>query len=74
MSSLSLFHYIVVPISLDYDLPLTITEYLVDNGLYGCEGKEFLVFVVLHKNLQNPDSENTQNLQPEYLLWQENFN
>jgi hypothetical protein len=36
-----------------------ITEYLLCNVLFGCEGREFLVFTALHKNLQNADCENT---------------
>jgi hypothetical protein len=36
-----------------------ITEYLLCNILFGCEGKEFLVFAALYKNLQNADCENT---------------
>jgi hypothetical protein len=36
-----------------------ITEYLLCNVLFGCEGKEFLVFTALYKNLQNADCENT---------------
>jgi hypothetical protein len=36
-----------------------ITEYLLYNVLFGCEGKEFLVFTALHKNLQHADCENT---------------
>jgi len=47
MTTLSVFEYVLVPISLDYDLPLTTTEYLVADGFYGCEGKEFLVLLLL---------------------------
>jgi hypothetical protein len=36
-----------------------ITEYMLCNDLFGCEGRGFLVFAALHKNLQNADCENT---------------
>jgi hypothetical protein len=54
-------HEIIVAVNVTPRSNNPIAEYLSCNVLLDCESRE-LAFTALHTNLQNADSENTQNM------------